>query len=95
MVIEKRVEEEITKSNQKMNENLLKLKEENETLAQCTRRNCLILHGIKEKNEENTNLLAKIKNLFSQQLKHHYFGLWHWQKPSVNKKNQIHNNEFQ
>jgi len=45
---------------------LLKLKEENEKLAQYTRINCLILYGIKEEHEENTNLLAK--NFFVNKL---------------------------
>jgi len=57
--IEKKVREEVSKSNQIMQNNLLKLKKEYENLAQYTRRNCLIIHGIKEEDNENTNNLAK------------------------------------
>ena len=36
----------------------MKLQHQNEKLAQYSRRNCVIIHGLEEINDENTNDLA-------------------------------------
>ena len=69
MRIEKKVNEKLKKAHKKMKENTKNLEEKLEELSQYSRRNCLLIHGIKKEKNENTNEV--VKDFFGKYLKIH------------------------
>ena len=67
MQIEEKVNEKLKKACEKMKENTKNLEEKLEELSQYSRRNYLLIHGIKKEKNENTNEI--VKDFFGKYLK--------------------------
>ena len=67
MQIEEKVNEKLKKACEKMKENTKIQEEKLEELSQYSRRNCLLIHGIKKEKNESTNEV--VKDFFGKYLK--------------------------